>query len=757
MSSGETAKPPATFEERNPFDISKRSGKDVAAEIAQRLAAWKQARGRSYATQSATVPSAEGKPIGAPVQPARLPKSGEHVRAHPAQEPQSRAIPANARSADPLGAVGGGGATAQTAPARQAPAKSAPHPLPPALVAAVQRAMPPAPSPKRPAVPPESTIAAPGLDVPSAEPPPIEETVAIDETAAIEPSDAQPPRIDTAEPIAAADIEAPIAEAREIEIAPPARAAPVNGMVERPDRAVERFEPRESDEHRDLSETPAGEADPPASAVVDAAHAAAPTDTRDIDALGTAAGAPGPSTPARTTDMGAPSTGPRTAALPLAAEPVPAAQAREPAGGAPLAVEAADVESRTTDPRATDASAMREAAFMPPAPVEPRSIDLRAIRMLDIEAPAPILRRRAIVAPSAPAIAADDIEAHRIETGEIGGGEVTPGTEEPRLEAPESEILAPEARRIDVRRPIFPHIAPAEWEVRPSIADARVTRPPRSGTGWAIGLGSLLLIAGVTAPAAIWQHGRTVAPPSLDQAVALNPMPMPAPQPTPRNAQPANATQTASQPASPQPAAAQPAVRPPAAPQPAAPTDHAQNQPAPQSQPTANANTADTPQSAPQQQASLGAVANGGEVADAPISVPPPPEAIPPELAPAAASDAPAAPPATDATPLYPPTPRPFQPEFTATPFHPTAMDGMASVTTKPTVAGRLKPAQSASIAVPNAASSAPRRLVAKPAKPVTMKRQPTLDQMFDDLIQSLSGGQPVNPANKPAPPSERR
>jgi hypothetical protein len=760
MSSGEMAKPPATFEERNPFDISKRSEKEVAAEIAQRLAAWKQARGRSYATQSSTVPSAEGKPIGAPVQPARLPKFGEHARAHPASEPQSHAIPANAKSVKPSSAVGPTSkAPAHATPAKPAPAKRDERPLPLAVFAAVQRAMPPAPSLKRPAAPPEPTSQAPAskaaevaalqnasqLEMPAPELPQIEETTAV------EPPSAQSSQIDVAEPIASDHSNAPLAETREIEIAPPVSAATANEMVEASDSVVER---RELDEHRAVSEAPACEADPSAIAAVDATQAdpqAAPIAAAALESGIDSAGQIEPPT-TETRDVEAPWLQPPATELPEADEPVPAAQEDEPTQSTPLAAEAADIEPQTTDPHDIDAPAMREAEFIPPAPVEPRRFDLRAIRMLDTEAP--VLRRPEIVAPSAPAVEADDIETHRIGTGEIEAGEIgtdvdAPGIEEPRLEAP----------RIIVRRPIFPHIEPAEWEVRPSGASARARRQARGGTGWAIGLGSLLLIAGVTAPAAIWQQGRTVAPPSLDQAVALNPAPMPPPQTTPQNAQPAIDAQAASpQPANPEPANPPPAAAPTAAAQPdSSPTDQAQNHPAPQPQPAATANTADAPQPAPQQQASLGTVANGGEVADAPISVPPPPQAIQPELAPPAASDASAALPATGDTPLSPPTPRPFQPEFAATPFHPTTMDGMASVATKPTVTGRLKPTQSASIAVPNAAPGTPQRVVAKPVKPVTKKRQPTLDQMFNDLLQSLSGGQPVNPANKPASPSQRR
>jgi len=806
MSSGETAKPPATFEERNPFDISKRSEKEVAAEIAQRLAAWKQARGRSYATQSSTVPSTESKPIGAPVQPARLPKFGEHARAHPAHEPQSHAIPANARSATPSTTVGPGNAPAHVAPAKPAPAKPAERPLPQAVFAAVQRAMPPAPSPKRPAAAPEPAIPTPAFDMPPALP-------RIEETATIEPLSAPPSQIDMAEPVASRETDAPIAETREIEIASAASASSVNEMAATPDIEAEQFERREHDERRDASQARANEAELPASMAADPAKAADPAEadpqidpiavapfesdvdsgrqieSPDLDVPETTISEIDLATAARTTDLDAPWTEPPAEVLSEADEPVPAPPEREPAFGAPLAAEAADIDRQTTDPQDVDAPAMREAAFMPPAPVEPRRIDFPAIRMLDTDAP--MLRRPVIVAPSAPAVEADDIEAHRIATGEIGtskiaaaeiaAGDSAASIEKPRLESPQSEISASAAPRIIVRRPIFPHIEPAEWEIRPSSASTRSQRS-RGGTGWAIGLGALLLIAGVTAPAAIWQQGRTVAPPDLDQVVALNPLPMPAPQATPQNAQPAVGAEPAtSQPAAQQPdtaqsaavqpAAPQPETSQPGVPQPAAPTDQAQNQPAPtdqaqsepapQPQPMANAETADVPQPAPQEQASLSTVANGGEVADAPISVPPPPQAIQPELAPPAASDAPAAPSATGDTQLLPPTPRPFQSEFAATPFHPTTMDGMAQVTGKPTVTGRLKPTQSASIAVPNAAPSTPQRFVAKPAKPVTRKKQvfvdPALDQMFNNLIQSLSGGQPVNPANKPASPSQRR
>src|ERR1044071_2647029 len=98
MSSGERGKPAATYKEKTPFDIPRRSETEVASEIAQRMAAWKQARGRSYATSAAAAAKTRPRPgdaksgeaeqqasqpkqphIAAPVQPARLPKIGGPV------------------------------------------------------------------------------------------------------------------------------------------------------------------------------------------------------------------------------------------------------------------------------------------------------------------------------------------------------------------------------------------------------------------------------------------------------------------------------------------------------------------------------------------------------------------------------------------------------------------------------------------------------------------------------------------------------
>src|ERR1700752_2731671 len=101
MSSGEGAKP-AAYEERNPFAISRRSEKEVAAEIAQRLSAWKQARGRSYAMPPAgrePAPASAKPPPAAPVQRPPLPQFPQPV-ARP-QQTSGTPQPAPAIRANP--------------------------------------------------------------------------------------------------------------------------------------------------------------------------------------------------------------------------------------------------------------------------------------------------------------------------------------------------------------------------------------------------------------------------------------------------------------------------------------------------------------------------------------------------------------------------------------------------------------------------------------------------------------------------------
>ena len=161
------------------------------------------------------------------------------------------------------------------------------------------------------------------------------------------------------------------------------------------------------------------------------------------------------------------------------------------------------------------------------------------------EAPAPIAPRAADPAPtlSAPVEAANEPPALGIDALDEAAGRKEPSFDEPvrpaiaapaaaqkahiRLRPIETRI---EARRVDTlradppmtaRRPIFPHIEPEEWPDEwnvPPVVAARASRE-RRGTGWAIGLGSLLLIAGITAPAAIWQG----APAVQDQVALVTP------------------------------------------------------------------------------------------------------------------------------------------------------------------------------------------------------------------------------------------
>jgi hypothetical protein len=147
MSSGDDTKPtvnPPVGREDNPFDITKRPQHEVAAEIASRLASWKQARNRSSSTATQTTDAnrtvdagrsdAEQSPL-APVQP-QVPKPSGYEAHHIVNAPPQPAT-----------------ATEPPQPAEPAPAPARSRssvdgePLAPF---AMRRAMPPAPSPRRP-------------------------------------------------------------------------------------------------------------------------------------------------------------------------------------------------------------------------------------------------------------------------------------------------------------------------------------------------------------------------------------------------------------------------------------------------------------------------------------------------------------------------------------------------------------------------------------------------------------------------------
>jgi hypothetical protein len=309
-----------------------------------------------------------------------------------------------------------------------------------------------------------------------------------------------------------------------------------------------------------------------------------------------------------------------------------------------------------------------------------------------------------------------------------------------------------EARRLDSlradphlaeRRPIFPHIELEDWDIPPEVA-AR-TRA-RAGTGWAIGLGALLLIIGITAPAAIWQHGRQT-PTDQDQVAMLNPAPAQPVKPAAGTQPTTGPTTQATLPEAPQPeAAAEPA--PPAPP----PATEAATPPAAEP---------DVGKASANDQATLGAVRNGGELNEAPISTPPAPVAdlaSKPKTQAIPAATMPAASKAADGWAMVP---RPFVPDPGPAPFlrapagASVAVDGAApaSVGLKPSLMGQLKPQVAAKAPSVRSASNTPQKVTRKP-RPLDPRN---LDQMFQTLIDTLSEGQPVNPANKPAAPSTRR
>src|SRR5262245_6373638 len=149
MSSGERAKQPGQYAERNPFDISQRSQTEVASEIAQRMAAWKKARGRGATdtSEAASQPESKAPHLTAPVLPARMPKPAEESAVAP-EPAQAGRVEAQAAS------------RAKAPPARQAAAGDARAPF--FATFSIQRAMPPAPSLRPLPVSPTAETQSPG-------------------------------------------------------------------------------------------------------------------------------------------------------------------------------------------------------------------------------------------------------------------------------------------------------------------------------------------------------------------------------------------------------------------------------------------------------------------------------------------------------------------------------------------------------------------------------------------------------------------
>jgi hypothetical protein len=494
--------------------------------------------------------------------------------------------------------------------------------------------------------------------------------------------------------------------------------------------------------------------------------------------------------------------------------PVMEKRESEPAAPASPPVETMRLEASEVDAPRNDAlvAAPFEASVQPAS----ASVDAIPAQAGEITVPqlnAPIAGADESAVPPELTLTAHDIEIHQIERGEIDAPEIertvptTPERREPTFDPPIADKHAVEAavpttaveapaaarkielprmqtrietRRIEIlradpqmvgRRPIFPHIKREEWDIPPMVA-ARNSRA-HGGTGWAIGLGALLLLIGITAPAAIWQQGRQAS----DQDLAmLNATPPAKPAREATGGAPAQPSAEATQatlPEAPQPEAppppAAPAVQ--AANPPAAPAVQAANPPAAPAVQAANPPTALAVQAAnlpvaqpevgapaPEQQAALSAVRDGGEVNEAPITMPPAP-----------VLDLPSKPKAQPylATGKVPeaqghwPVARAFVPDpamspapFLRAPAGATAAvaafpGASASVAVRPNLMGQLKP-QSAAV---KSVSNVPQKVVRKP-RPQDPR---SLDQMFQTLIDTLSEGKPVNPATKPPPPSNRR
>jgi hypothetical protein len=861
MSSGERGKPAATYKEKNPFDISRRSETEIAAEIAQRMAAWKQARGRSYATTGAAASEAKHRPseakpgeakpqanqpkqphIAAPVQPARLPRLGEPVAHAPQSAGSGERIP----------------------------------------LFAVRRAMPPAPSPKQPSPAPSPAPSSAPAASATAEPriekltidsleiaAPLLETLIVEHPgtdaakAAAEALRTQRPAADPVQ--AEAPITAPVApRAAEVEAPMEARRPPAAALPE---------------DREDRIETPpAPEIDAPALDMREGDDA--PASTASLDLAQEQADASAAEEPAATAE---------SASEPFEQERIEATRAAAPPMAAPAAGtnERATTTNEATEERkpAPDRSEARE--------TDPRSGSLVArweesvaavsavLRRPDRDADALVARRDEAVAPLAPAIAEAERDEHalaaRRDDALTPAAPVTERTrknegalldiEMPHLDAvamemraaeiamaakpaktgpqeredpqfdvrqmreaeiaaptpeqagrkiPASEIAMPadlaakataattpirartealprmetriERRRIDSlradpwiagRRPVFPHIDPEVWDVPPPDVAARARRQG-SGTGWAIGLGTLLLIAGITAPAALWQEPQQ-SPNDQDQVAALTP-PAVAPQPDAQATPPSQPTG--------QQAAPQQATNEPPAPAVQAPSVETSSVPRPPASTSDSAEPA-AGSPAPDDANSLSAIKNTDELNPAPVTAPPkiPATVAPRQMPSQTPSETLASRPKIDsglsAEPVPDPmVPHPFVPDAAprATPFRPEQAAGQpvgaafgaaagaavvadsvsvpvagapveggpATISLKPSLSGQLKPTQTA-----DGATARPVR------QGVTRKPRPyypqSLDQMFQNLIDTLGEGKPVNPATEPLPPGNRR
>lgn len=751
MSSSEKAKTPASFEERNPFDISRNSGPEVAAEIAKRMAAWKTARARTYAAPT-TIPGPEAKqaPIAAPVQPARVPMASAYhaapARTSGAVTPSvpyfasasatRRAMPAapslKQPSTDQAETVAADPATpiAAPIPAQDLPREAALTDLAPPLVPAPAEAAPiAAETPVADAEPVEDSPFGAVADAPSDRPEPNatieasrvdvgqgeEEKRIRDEARAIR-----------ARWIAAHDFDA-IAEAEAKAVAAP---AVETATVADADSAFDQHET--SDDvvadacAGELASQPELQTDLVLETAGDANEAPAPVETGEEAA---SVSAPGQTADGKEPTLFAAPVAPETAARGSDEISELEARADHIAG---ISTAALDEIAGRRDPTfdSPEFVAHDEPVEQPRIPetapeAEVADISIAALDQLAGRKEPTFDRPARQIAPSNET---ESPSSERQQAVELPRLEAAPVDREIRINEPTAAVepkpAAPivvprikvrpietriEARRIDTLRaepelsagrPILSRDKAEEWDLPPALA-AKANRA-RRGTGWAIGLGSVLLIAGITAPAAIWQQGRQ----DQDRVAVVTP--------TPQVTAPAPAA-----------AATVPTVAPATLPE------------APQVE---VANAAPTPELADEDFATvLKKIGAGVEVEPAPVMTPPPPAETLASASPAAGGTFMVA--------------RPFVPDTNDGPFlrAPSGMTPVSPAGAKPGLIVQLKPRVTAVAAKPAVSKAKP---VARQPKPF-FKQSP--DQMFDTLIDTLSNGKPANPATKPQSPSTRR
>lgn len=760
MSSGERAKPPATYEERNPFDISRRSQTDVAAEIAKRMAAWKQARGRSSAVP--TTPSADASPgdanrspVSAPVQPAPVPRFAERGAPAPQAAPQKQAD----------------GPTPPRNPAAGAQARRETR-APFFATFSIQRAMPPAPSPKQSAAPAPAPKEAGRAAIAEAEQAPLLSEAAAGENGSIAARETDAGRDDrpsaTAPDLAPTHAstgpasEMPSSDAHSAEsrigdnLPGDAAAAPPPDSESVPAPELEAREAiAEGAAHAAEPVVPGGEQAAAAEDAIEKRRSKA----RDVMARWMAAhdldGSKDEKSPLienRETKAAEP------AAREIEQQDTPASDPDAPRITPAIApIEALDVISGRKEPT-FDRPTRRE------SPIEIAAAATPATTVQD-ERSVPKTRDIAPAVPSGHAL-----DGMSVRTEPTFGG--SPGKKRPsttsapaaldteaarskrRIELPAIQTRI-EARRIDALRAdpeigadraAFHQVGPEAPALPPVITVP--ARGERRGTGWAIALGAVLLVLGITAPAAILQHWRQERLVPQDQA-GMKPLPAPvqdqASQPATTQA-PVTAQSTPPAPPQPQPV-------PPAAPDVQPPANETANALPPSTK-------AETEEAGPQKQAALGPLREGGQLNEAPVSAPPPPWksagaplASQEQTDPSSVSDQPS-----------PMVARPFIPDGTAaTPVLRAPTTGTATV---PIDGGSASRAQSASISlkptlIPQLKPKAPalragggvQQEAARKPKPFV----PEFEQMLQNLVNTLSEGQQPNPATKPLPPSTRR